>query len=392
MPNWKHNGTGITEGHPGAWSGDTVGAPDGVATFRPEFGRKVGAFTKRRKDLDPPNWHSRPPLMFHVPREFRGNYRPGELANFNPEYEYIVDSSGYRMCEANTQKGSGLCKVRAANRQPYCESHGARLHPLDKISPETMDPAKMSRYQLLLHGYIDVDDLTDEEVTNGMMDSGGPQHRVMLPRELYRKILDRHYARAEELLKESLIPAIMALSDIAANKDDIYEAADRSKAAQFIVTRVMGNNPQVVQIGAAKEPWQQLVAGMATTSRSESRAQRGMAEITDGSENAGPVVATYWDRDNAEIMDAEVVDVPGDDDSGVVGRPRSTESVPAESVTVSPRTRKRPTKAVGDDTRVPGTPAKVVVKRPKKATPVSGRDSAEDGSVPPKVRMKRPSR
>lgn len=388
MPNWKHNGTGITEGAPGAWSGDTVGAPDGTPMMRHEFGRKVGTFTKRRKDLDPPNWHSRPPLMFHVPREFRGNYRPGELANFNPEYEYIVDSSGYRMCEANTQKGTGLCKVRAANRQPYCESHGARLHPLDKISPETTDPAKMTRYQLLLHGYIDVEDLTDEEISNGMMDSGGPQHRVMLPRELYRKILDRHYDRAQEILKEALVPALLSLVDIANNEDEIYEAQDRLKAIAMIKDHVLGKAPQVVQIGPAKEPWQQLVAGMATTTRSESRAARGLPE---GASSAVEV-STYWDRDNAEIMEAEVVDVPVVDSQGMVARSSSTESVPAERVTVSPRTRKRPAPTVGDDTRIPGTPAKVVVKRPKKASSVSGRDSAGDGSPTPKVRMKRANR
>lgn len=403
---------GISAGDPSAtWSGQFAGTPDGVITYRPEFGQKVGTFTKRRKDLDPPNWQSRDPLMFHVPREFRGNYRPEQLANFNSEYDYTVDNSGFRLCEAETKKGTGTCRVRAANRQPYCESHGARLHPLDKITAETLDPGKMNRYQLLMHGYIDVEDLTDEEITQGMVGSGGPKTRVMFPRELYQKILDRHFARAQELLKEALIPSVMALASIAANEDEIYEAQDRIKASAIILDRVLGKSPLTVSVGVAAEPWEQLVSGMRETTRAASRAQRGIESADSEYTQIGDRI---WDGDGNEIIEGEVVpSVDNHADTGVVVGSRGTESVPAESVTVGSGTRKRPAKAERDDTHVSGKPRSdeelkariremTVVPEPipkkrvarKRSAPadIKGGDSGGENVPVPKVRVRRPIR
>ena len=273
----------------------TIGKPDGPEQFRPEFGLSVGTFRMRRADLDAPAYRNMPCLMFHVPLQCRGHYKPERMANFDGEREYIVDNHGYRLCEATTKAGKD-CTRRAANRQAYCESHGARLHPLDKINMDPQDPAKMTRIELLQHGYIDADDLTDEELMGGVVRYGGNKRMLRFPREVYDKILQRQFARANELLQEGLMPAVECLKTIAANEDEIYEASDRIKAAVFIIEKVMGKAPQVVVNAQAKEPWEQIVAGFMDNSREESRAERGYVEDDERVALEDP-----------SIVDAEVV-------------------------------------------------------------------------------------
>ena len=298
------------------WDGTTVGKPDGPDVYRPEFGQKVGTFLQARKDLDAATWRNKPRLMFHVPREFRGRYRPEQLANFDPEREYTVTDGGYRVCEA-TKKDGSPCWMAAANRQPFCEQHGGRLHPLDKASYEPQDPSTMSRIELLKNGYIDVEDLTDDELTGGFRGEKGSI--VKIPHDVYQKIMRRHFERAQELLQEGLMPAVSALTSIAANSDEIYEASDRIKASTFIIERLMGKTPQPVVVGAAKEPWERLVAGMSVElTRDESRAQRmaiagaqapweivAQQQLTTDADYDGVVPSQHTHH---EIVDGEVVE------------------------------------------------------------------------------------
>lgn len=284
-------------------TGRTVGMPDGDAEWHAEFGCRVGTFTQRHAELDDVRLQSVPCLMFHVPRHLRGAYRPDELANFDPDADYRVDPGGMRLCESSTRPRQSAhepkeCKRKATNRQPYCEAHGARLHPLDKTDANLKykDPATMTRLELLEAGYIDADDLSDEELRNGVAHRG---RHIRLSKEVYQKITQRHFQRAQELLSEGLLPAIQALNHIA--QGSAYEPGDRIKAATYIVERVMGKTPDVLITKEIKEPWQELVAGVATMSREESRARRsGEAGVVD-----------------AEVVEAEPIpDVEGTVDDG----------------------------------------------------------------------------
>ena len=274
-------------------SGRTIGNPDGPPEWHAEFGCRVGTFITRHAELDDVRWQQRDCLMFHVPRHLRGPYRPDELANFDPDYDYRIDPlSGMRLCESITRPRQSAqepreCRRKAANRQPYCENHGSRLHPLDKADANInfKDPAAMTRLELLEAGYIDVDDLTDDELRNGVAPKG---KHLRVSKEVYQKITQRHFQRAQELMAEGLLPAVQALNHIA--QGSAYEPADRIKAATYIVERVMGKTPDVLITKAIKEPWEELVAGVATLSREESRARR---------QAAGP---------GGDTIDAEVVD------------------------------------------------------------------------------------
>jgi hypothetical protein len=257
----------------------TVGTPDGPAVFRPEFGKRVETFKSARKDLDSTAVSKAPCLMFHVPHEMRGPYRPQQLPTFTGEPDdYETDADGYMICEDITKQDKA-CKRRAENRQRKCGAHGARLHPLDKAAPVVRtDVDRMTRYELLRHGYLDVSELTDDELRNGVSPRAGV---IQLPKPIYQALIARHFERAQELLAEGLLPAISALGDIASNEHDIYEAADRIKASVFIIERVLGKNPIEVHVGVAKEPWEQLVEGLAPMTRAESRRGRGLPEDSE---------------------------------------------------------------------------------------------------------------
>jgi hypothetical protein len=266
----------------------TQGAPDGPAVWRPEFGKRVGTFLSARKDLDSPAVKNKPCLMFQVPHDMRGPYRPQQLPTFTGEPDdYETDADGYMICRGITKQDKA-CMRRAENRQPVCGAHGARLHPLDKIAQVVRtDVDKMTRYELLRHGYLDVSELTDDELRNGVSPRSGV---IQLPKSIYQALISRHFERAQELLAEGLLPAIEALSDIATNRHDLYEAQDRIKASVFIIERVLGKAPLEVHVGVSKEPWEQLVEEIAPITRAESRRGRGLPEDT-----------------NDEIHDAEIV-------------------------------------------------------------------------------------
>lgn len=138
----------------------------------------------------------------------------------------------------------------------------------------------MSRMELLMAGYIDVEDLTDEELRNGV---GSKGKHVRLSKELYSKITQRHFARAQELMAEGLLPAVQALNHIA--QGSAYEPADRIKAATYIIERVMGKQPDIVVTATAKQPWEQLVAGITNMTREESRRVRS-ERVSDEPEDA----------------------------------------------------------------------------------------------------------
>lgn len=268
--------------------------PDGPPEFHPEFGCSVGTFTTRNAEMDYKQYQSFKCLMFHVPVQFRGAYYPDQLANYDPDEDYSLTPDGHRNCESiANRRNFDQCRRPAKNRQPYCESHGAKLHPLDKIEDvltRVKDPALMSRLELLDNGYIDVEDLTDDELRNGV---GIVGNRVRLSKETFNKICQRHFKRAQDLMNEGLLPAIQALNHIA--QGTAYEPADRLKAITYIIDRTMGKTPEILVTAQSKEPWQQLVNGISPMTREESRRVRTERDLPGGVPR------------EEEIVEAEVV-------------------------------------------------------------------------------------
>jgi hypothetical protein len=222
-----------------------VGFPDGQSVFVPEFGCHVGTFTLAPGD-------NKPAIMHHVPLEYRGDYRPTELANYDAEYDYRTDDYGKLLCDGTTLARS-ICNRKAVNRSRFCNAHGGRLHPLDKLVKD-VEPEEISltRYQQFKAGQIGVDDLDDEELaTCGFRSTDGRIYKPRnIPREMAQAFQKAIFERANQQLKSLVVDAANTIGEIM--KDKHVEPDIRLKAALSLVERNLGKTPQVVAITDAK--------------------------------------------------------------------------------------------------------------------------------------------
>jgi len=255
---------------------ELVGKATGPNIFVKEFGREVPTF------LEKPGGKL-PALTHHVPLDARGNYKPKELANYDENVQYRVDDYGYVLCGART-KQDRICPKRAVNRVGLCEAHGGRLHPLDKVKKkeaydESTGIETLSRYQQFLAGQITVDDLDDEELANAAFraNNGRLYRPKNIPADVVKKFHAAIYKRAEDGLRSGVAKAAGTLVEIVENR--AVEPADRIKAAQILLDRGLGKAPQQINIGLDTTPFNQIMDKLATVTREESRAARG---LTDG--------------------------------------------------------------------------------------------------------------
>ena len=227
-----------------------VGIATGPKTFVKELGIEVPTF-----DIDPGG--VLPALKYHVPLEFRGDFRPIDLANYDPTKEYRTDAIGRVLCYGTTKSGS-RCTKRAVNRSPRCEFHGGRLHPLDKIAKDdekasdTAEAESLSRYRQFQAGQITVDDLDDEELAAcGFRAKNGTIYKPRnVPRALAEGFTRAIYARAESEIRSLAIEAAQTIGEIMKNRTN--EPDIRLKAAMTLIERNLGKTPQVLAITDAK--------------------------------------------------------------------------------------------------------------------------------------------
>lgn len=298
------------------------GAPDGDDMDYPVLGH-VGTFTQQRADMRLPKDSGVVWLMHHVPRNCRGKYKLDEryVKEYNdwldrlaegeqgiPQFEvgppeqwleeerrfedFRVDQNNWVLCDGLTKSGEP-CKRKAVNFAGYCEAHGGKLHPLDKVvdtrraietpkesaynNPEVQQ--RMTRYQKFISGLITVKDLDDEELARGQFRdrnndfSGNPPK--MIPREMHDQFVNELFERADMRLREGLVACVDTMVEVATSP--VYEAKDRLKAAQWVFERVRGKNPEVV-VHTQDKPWEHVMQGIQGGSREESRAARGVVD------------------------------------------------------------------------------------------------------------------
>ncbi len=271
-----------------------VGKPLGPKKFVPEFGCEVGTFTEE------PGGKS-PALGYHVPFNMRGDFRPQELANYDPNKKYRTDLTGRMLCEEKTLAGED-CSKRAQNRHPFCVLHGGRLHPLDKVidtREKVNDQAteSLSRYKQFLAGQITTDDLDDEELaTCGFRAKNGS---IFKPRNVSREMAQAFqraiYERAHAELRSLTVEAAQTMGEIMKNKN--VEPDIRLKAALSIIERNLGKTPQVIAFSDAK-PYEEVFDGILSVSRDESRAARGIQSSSAAIESADNTI-------DAEVVEPE---------------------------------------------------------------------------------------
>lgn len=244
----------------------TVGVPDGEMRFVPEMGCETTLFTQQAENC----------LQWQVPFEFRGDFRPEELANYDAGKTYRTDIYGRLLCYAKTQTGK-RCGRRAINRYPRCEIHGGKLHPLDKLDKGGLEnEGELSRWRQFQKGLITVDDLDDEELSQCgfRTHNGGIFKPKNIPRSVAQEFQKAIFERANEELRSGAVAAAKSLVRLAT--DSAVEDSVQLKAAQDLLDRAIGKAANVVQISADK-PWQEVFDGLATISREESRKARAEA-------------------------------------------------------------------------------------------------------------------
>lgn len=272
-----------------------VGLPTGPNKFVPEFGCEVSTFVEKPGGKVPA-------LSYHVPLELRGDYRPQDLANYDPQKSYRTDPFGKVLCYAKTKAGS-TCSKRAVNRYPRCDVHGGRLHPLDKIiqdPPEASnyeEPQELSRYRQFLAGQITIDDLDDEELACcGFRTARGSIFKPRnVPRELAQAFQRAIYDRAQQELRSLTVEAAQTMGEIMKNKN--VEPDIRLKAALSIIERNLGKTPQVIAVAEAKA-YEEVFDGILSISRDESRAIRGLESSSAAIESANNTI-------DAEVVESE---------------------------------------------------------------------------------------
>lgn len=403
------------------------GAPDGPVAIYPIVG-EVGTFTQQRADMRLPKDSGTVWLMHHVPRNCRGTYKLTDkyIDQYNewldrlaegdqgiPQFEvgppeqwleeerlladFRVDQNDWVLCDGSTKSGEP-CKRKAVNFAGYCEAHGGKLHPLDKVvdtrraietpkssaynNPEVQE--RMTRYQQFISGLISVKDLDDEELAKGQFRdrkggfSGNPPKQI--PREMHDQFVTELFERADMRLREGLVACVDTMVEVASSP--VYEAKDRLKAAQWVFERVRGKAPEV-HVHTQDKPWEHVFQGITGGSREESRAARNVmdAEWSDeeGVDSTTLAVVAQggevdWDDDDYDDAYGMEDDIPGDDgadaraddDGGYEPAGRNSRTAPRKGPTTPDESQYEYTSIslVDDD----GNDYDKVVAKPKKGT------------------------
>lgn len=118
----------------------------------------------------------------------------------------------------------------------------------------------------LLRGEEDLNLWSEEELIRGQRKSkrgrweGKPP--TVVPRAIHDELVRRRLGQAGELLRESLVDAVVLLRTVVTDDDAAY--SDRIKAAQLIMDRVMGRAPETVKL-EVEPAWAQAIRGALVT-------------------------------------------------------------------------------------------------------------------------------
>lgn len=306
--------------------GVTFGEPDGPDQFIPELGKIVPTFIDPRTDLIVGTAVKRfKRVSYHIPFNCRGFFT---IENWPREfYEKLkeeleaegrsvrTDSMGYVVCcgvratSKGGEKGSP-CRSRAVNRTPYCRAHGGGLHPLDKkmsaksIMPPPENRVKaLDRPQKFLQGFLDLSELSDEEV-QGMFiynDAGQKVQTTVLGSKMHQQIAQELHRRMTRFLQTKTASMLQVMVDIA--ESDLVEPADRIKAAQWVAERTLGKTPEVIMHGKVDAPYEAIFETIDAGSREDYRKKTQEPRLELG-------------RGFDQIIDAETVEESEDSDNG----------------------------------------------------------------------------
>lgn len=170
----------------------------------------------------------------------------------------------YQEDDPTVPDDEALCASKAVRHTdpPRCASHGGIAPEWSRRRTEAGYVRVNPRMAAILRGDTDVSELDDEELARGeLRGKDGKFHKGprMVPREMYTRMMNELFKRANDQMKTNLVDAVKVLTAIATDKN--ADPKDAMKAAQWIVERVMGKTPENVIVSQDK-PWQSLLVNV----------------------------------------------------------------------------------------------------------------------------------
>ena len=146
-----------------------------------------------------------------------------------------------------------------------------------------LDPPN-SRLARLLLGDLSPEELDDDELGYGVPRCDDGKFSVkaaydasQIPARIQAGMKRELRSRAERSIGANVLAAISRISEIATSPSS--DDKDAMKAADWIVTRFLGKNPETI-IHTQDKPFEVVLEGIERRSRAESREKRGM--VVDG--------------------------------------------------------------------------------------------------------------
>lgn len=146
-----------------------------------------------------------------------------------------------------------------------------------------------------------VQGLTPEELVRGRLKDrkGGFTGRppAWVPHEFHRACMRELMRRGKELWQTNYLVAIETMTDIAAGKVKGASARDRLSAAQFVVERLEGKTPDIIQV-VEDSPWKMVIDDI-------------VAQVPDEQVEAARRARNgLIGQELADVVDAEIVEDP----------------------------------------------------------------------------------
>lgn len=157
-------------------------------------------------------------------------------------------------------KGSEAASIRAKRRASGIERIQAKA--ANGQAHAERGYVQMGRMNTaILAGHEDLSTWSDEELRRGQKkDKNGRwqgRRPSVVPKALHDELVRRTLSKAEELMRDNLHTAVEALVDVVTGED--VEDKDRLRAIAMIMDRVMGKEPQRVEVGG-DAPWMAAIA------------------------------------------------------------------------------------------------------------------------------------
>lgn len=312
--------------------GVTFGDADGPDLFVDQLGIVVPTFINPRNDLIRGAAAYFKRVSHHVPFKMRGHFKVVEWPEAYVEWlrdndGWETDAEGFVICGGIRTYGKDAgkkCRARAVNRTRFCRCHGGGLHPLDKkmsaksiIAPPENRVKALDRPQKFLQGFLDISDLTDEEVQGLFIynDAGQKVDSIALGLKMHQQIAQELHRRMNRFLQTKTASMLTVMVDIA--ESELVEPADRIKAATWVAERVLGKTPEVIMHGKVEAPYEAIFETIDAGSRSAYRqqGQTGELEMDSGSRKVSEILDVDFDDGDESVLveqDDIVVDESAD--------------------------------------------------------------------------------